>query len=821
MSITPHQKPSRSIRTGALLALSALLILSILLVAIISVSALNRAGRDAQQASSAVLRGQIETFLLDSTSATARQNDLFLEQIQQNANYIAYIASDVLSQPEVYSETVTWRAEERMFLGADGQFINSPEDVSSVYVPAFAEIDADLLQQINLTSYLDFIFQAIFENNDEIIAIYIGTTGEVTRYYPNVDLGSVLPPDFQVTQRPWYLSAITDNPARGVIWSPIYEDATGQGLLVTASAPIYDQQGEFYGVVGIDISIDEIVASVGSTQVSDNGYSFLMDESGLAIVLPEIGYQQILGRAPEPDEYAPALESPDPQITAVLERMLAQQTGFESVLISGQEYFITYAPMVNTRWSLANVAPASELLGAVSRLEQELSQSARNLAITRIIPAGILILAVAIGVGYYTTRRLIQPLQALVQAVQRIGSGDWETSLPAPQNNEIGILTQAFQDMTGRVRTNVQELEQRVAERTASLERRAIQLQTAAEVGRFAATLRDLDELLNEVTHLISNRFGYYHVGIFLLDQAGEYAVLQAANSAGGKRMLDRHHRLKVGAEGIVGFVTRQRTPRIALDVGQDAVFFDNPDLPQTRSEMALPLEAGERLLGALDVQSVEAAAFAEDDIAVLQVLADQVAVAIENAYLFQESQEALDAAQRAYGELSRQAWQEFLQAKQELGFASTSDRDLATALPEWSQAMKQASQTGQMVRADERTIAIPIVLRDEVLGVVRLVKPVQAGRWSDDEVELMDTLVSQLELALESARLYSDTQRQAERERLTAELADKIHRSLSIDALMQTLIDELGSVLGASSTFIQLGVPETGGNSQTAAPQE
>lgn len=821
MSILPSQKPRRSIRTGALLALSALLLLSIVLVAIISVTALNQAGRDAQAASSTVLRGQIEAFLLDSTNATAQQNDLLLEHIQQDVNYIAYFAADIFSQPQIYSDTVIWRADEQMFYGADGQFINSDEDKSSVYLPNTVEISPELLQQINLSAYLDSVFEAIFENNDEILAIYMGTPGEITRYYPNINLGSVLPPDFIVTQRPWYLSAINNNPGGEVVWSPIYEDATGQGLLVTASAPIYDEQGKFYGVIGIDISIDEIVTSIGSEKVSANSYSFLMDESGLAIVLPELGYEQILARQPQADEYAPEMVSTNPQITAVLERMLNQQTGFESVLLDGDEYFIAYAPMVNTRWSLANVAPASELLGSVSRLEQELSQSARNLAITRIIPAGLLILIAAIFAGYQGTKRLIQPLQSLVEAVQKIGSGDWETDLPKPENNEIGILTTAFRDMMGRVRSNVQELEHRVADRTASLERRAVQLQTAAEVGRFAATLRDLDELLSEVTNLISNRFGYYHVGIFLLDDAGQYALLRAANSPGGKNMLARQHRLKIGAEGIVGFVTEQRVPRIALDVGADAVFFDNPDLPDTRSEMALPLQAGDRLLGALDVQSIEAAAFADDDIAVLQVLADQVAVAIENAYLFQENQEALEAAQRAYGELSREAWQEFLRARKELGFTSTPNLELSNTQTDWSPAMLQASQTGQLVQADANTVAIPIALRDEVLGVVKLVKPVEAGRWSDDEIELVDTLVDQLELALESARLYSDTQRQAERERMTAEMADKIHRSLNIDALMQTLIDELGSVLGADSTFIQLGIPENTEVAQTATPQE
>ena len=165
-------------------------------------------------------------------------------------------------------------------------------------------------------------------------------------------------------------------------------------------------------------------------------------------------------------------------------------------------------------------------------------------------------------------------------------------------------MAKTFNSMTGRVRDLIGNLEQRVAERTQALERRAIQLQAAADVGGTAARLRDLDELLRQVTRLISQRFGFYHVGIFLLDERGEYAVLRASNSEGGQRMLTRGHKLKVGQVGIVGYVTGAGEARIALNVGEDIQYFNNPDLPTTQSEMALPLIVGGRILGALDIQS-------------------------------------------------------------------------------------------------------------------------------------------------------------------------------------------------------------------------
>jgi GAF domain-containing protein len=161
---------------------------------------------------------------------------------------------------------------------------------------------------------------------------------------------------------------------------------------------------------------------------------------------------------------------------------------------------------------------------------------------------------------------------------------------------------------------------------------------------------------MNQTVQLISSYFGYYHAGIFILDDVREYAVLQAANSEGGQRMLARGHKLRIGQVGIVGNVADIGVPRIALDVGDDAIFFNNPDLPLTRSEIALPLKARGQVIGVLDVQSIDEAAFSNDDVETLQVLADQVALALDNARLLKESRDALEELRNLYGQRTRQA---------------------------------------------------------------------------------------------------------------------------------------------------------------------
>jgi PAS domain S-box-containing protein len=213
--------------------------------------------------------------------------------------------------------------------------------------------------------------------------------------------------------------------------------------------------------------------------------------------------------------------------------------------------------------------------------------------------------------------------------------------------NQLAIALQQAR-LHEQVRRHAEVLERRVAERTRDLERRTAQLQVAAEVARDAATAHNLDDLLSSAVDLVRERFGFYHAGIFLLDKASEYAVLRAAAGEAGRQMLEAGHKLKAGEVGIVGYVTGSGQSRVSLDVGTDAVHFENPFLPETRSEMALPLKVGDRVIGALDVQSIHEAAFSEDDVTALQIMADQLAVAIERTQLFEQTQATLEERLRA-----------------------------------------------------------------------------------------------------------------------------------------------------------------------------
>jgi GAF domain-containing protein len=337
------------------------------------------------------------------------------------------------------------------------------------------------------------------------------------------------------------------------------------------------------------------------------------------------------------------------------------------------------------------------------------------------------------------------------------------------------------------------------------LEQRTRYLEVTAAVAQDAASMLTMEMLLSRATALIGSQFGFYHVGLFLLDPNGEWAELRAASGEGGQQMLARGHRLRVGQEGVVGHVVKSGESRVALDEGDDAEYFGSPDLPAARSELALPLRAGGEVIGALDVQSTLPEAFGEEDVAALQALADQVAVSISNARLFKQVQETLAAERRAYGESSRDAWRALLRTRSGLGFAKERGV-ISTAEGVWDPEMEQALRTGEVVsREDGRGSVIPVKVRDLVIGVIDAYKPKGAGEWTAEEVAFMEALVEQLGLALESARLYQDSQHRATRERLVSEAAARMRETLDIDTVLQMAIQNMGDALGIPEVEVRM----------------
>jgi len=355
-------------------------------------------------------------------------------------------------------------------------------------------------------------------------------------------------------------------------------------------------------------------------------------------------------------------------------------------------------------------------------------------------------------------------------------------------------------------------LEKLVQERTKEIEsarlisdRRAKQFEAISQVSRTISSVQELDSLLSQVTTVISREFGFYHVGIFLVDNAKEYAVLSAANSEGGQVMLARGHRLKIGETGLVGYATGTGKARIALDTGTDAVFFDNPDLPNTHSEITLPLLVGEEIIGALDVQSTEVNAFSQDDIRTLSTLADQVGIAIQNARQFDETRKALRESNALSRQFAQTGWQQLTKTKKLAGVLHTGAKSSLLYTNNGRGGEQGISSTG-LLRAKGRgaTLSLPIKLRGEVIGSVDIRAP-ENRQWDEDEMDVVTAIIERAALAMENARLLEESQKLAAKERTIGDISAKISASINLKNILQTAVEELGRAMPGSDVIIEL----------------
>jgi GAF domain-containing protein len=378
-----------------------------------------------------------------------------------------------------------------------------------------------------------------------------------------------------------------------------------------------------------------------------------------------------------------------------------------------------------------------------------------------------------------------------------------------------------FEGMNSSLRTQVNltvqleqeqaSLEQRVEERSADLKRRILQFEIASEIAREISGETNLERLLSSAVNLIRDRFDFYHVGIFIVDDREEFAILRAATGEAGRTMLERNHRLKIGEVGIVGYVIRRGEARIASDVSNDLVHFNNPLLPKTRSEMALPLRRGDHTIGALDVQSLNENAFAQEDIRILQIIADQMAIAFEKTLLVEELQRSVEELDSSYRATTLKSWRAHLKSSRQKIAYRYRDSRLDSNLVESDQAQEALDQGKPILKAVQQAeqgktrtvLAVPIKMRNQVLGVVDI--HFESTSVSPDLISLIENTVDRLAISLENARLLEEIQQRAERERLVSEVSSKVRAASDVDSVLRIAIQEIGKSLGVSEVMVQL----------------
>jgi GAF domain-containing protein/HAMP domain-containing protein len=395
----------------------------------------------------------------------------------------------------------------------------------------------------------------------------------------------------------------------------------------------------------------------------------------------------------------------------------------------------------------------------------------------------LLVFLLGAGFAYVMSRSISDPIQELIKTFNKIEQGDLTQRARVSATDELGVVTVQFNRMVSRLEGLQTTLEQQVVERTK-------QLAATNEVARTASSSLDPDELIRKVVDLFSEQFGYYYAAIYLLDPSEKWAELKYATGEEGKVLKQSRHRLEVPGRSMVAACIHERNARIAQIASQETQRYENPLLPYTRSEIALPLIAGDHVIGALNVQSTREADFGPQVIETMQNMGSQVAVALENARLFQEAQLMIREMRAVQQQYLLEGWNRF-----------SSDNEIMEYV------------VGDEIPEDAERMEVSINLRDQVLGEITL-----EGRsdWTPEQQSLVDAVAKQAAIALENARLVQESHQVAVRERMLAEINTKIWSAATIDGILQTVVKELGRRFDASQASIELSLDdsEEGGRS-------
>jgi GAF domain-containing protein/HAMP domain-containing protein len=588
------------------------------------------------------------------------------------------------------------------------------------------------------------------------------------------------------------------------------------------SAPIKDVNGNTAGVLRVEYHASilqyiaeqiapndpDIIISLVDTssylRLADTGSRDTLLTSMADLTELEIAAMQSEGRLPEGSS-PEIIVNPDSQTVEGIKH------------IEDQPFFDAFSPWLESETTNTGKKLESQPWIVVVSESKERDGLTIQQQTRRTVLISILISALAISLAFLASSIIAAPLVSLTKVVEKISAGDTTVRAQVNTEDEVGALSQSFNKMTDELNRSLGMLEVRVAERTTDLEisrqqseKRANELQAVGEISRLISSEQKFESLLPLVTRLVSERFNLYHTAIYLTDETGQFALLQAASSEGGRKMLNRKHMVDINDNSIIGHVARHGRARIALDVGQEAVYFNNPDLPGTRSEMALPLSTRGKILGVLDVQSDKPGAFTEEDVKTLSILADQIAIAIENARLFEQNQQTLNEYQALYRQNIKQGWAAFSREESALGYRQTLSGGSKVIQPVETNEILEAINKGDILVTqpgkdhDDSFIVIPVKLRGQIIGTLRVQSPTKNRSWTRDEVNLAEAVSDRLSLALENARLIQESQKQVIKEQTISEVTSRIGASIDLKNVLQTAVEELGRAMPGSEVLIR-----------------
>jgi GAF domain-containing protein len=397
------------------------------------------------------------------------------------------------------------------------------------------------------------------------------------------------------------------------------------------------------------------------------------------------------------------------------------------------------------------------------------------------------------------------PIDQIEQAIVSMKDGDFAYPVDTDlQTTELADLSVQFIDMRGQTERLIKDMRLRIEERT-----RDVRL--TQRISRVVLAERDLNILLNRVVNLITENFSnIYHAQIFLVDETNEFAILKASTGQAGQELLKRGHRLAVGSVSVIGQVTDQGQFLVVRDNRASDVHRPNELLADTRSELAIPMISNLRVIGVLDVQSKEPNSFSDDQVSALNTLTEQITIAIENARLYEQSQQLISNLEVEKRNRTRRAWQDYFNAQR----ASSLVSHAGMLTPDEHHSLRQAVlRNGQSIigeKTDRNTIpfAVPIRLRDQILGVIECESRV--SEFNYDKVLLAEELANRLALSLDNARLFQGSVQAVERERIVNEISAKLTSQTDVQDIIDTAIREVSEALRTPNIAVRFQLDNT-----------
>jgi signal transduction histidine kinase len=637
--------------------------------------------QNATERSAAGLASQGREALFKFTLREAEIANLWLQQ----ASSTGTVAASYMVEMKTVNGQVPWSADRLVEAPAGQLYDPSPDRRTEVWIGQDTNITTQLERDLQDSAVFDAIFPALLAESPDTLAIYYLSPTGMGRYYPIVDLVNRLEPDFSVNKQPFYALAAPDaNPQKAVVWSPPYIDFVGLGPIVTASAPVYDDD-TFRGVVCVDISLINLIDRLNGLAPTSGSYAFLIDKHENIVAASRRALGDLFGRSTENIETFTITEtlglsvanSENPQILTALGQMRQDENGVIELELNSKSMLLAYAILPLVDWKLEIVTPLAEITAQSEVVADAIREDATQTVQTTLLVISAIFLAALLASAFINRRMLVKRVETLSAGTKAIAAGDLDVRIPIASDDELDQLADSFNQMADQLGIARDRLEEHVAQRTR-------ELTALYDVTAVASASLDLETLLNQsldrVLEAVDSNIGAIH----LYDN--ESKILELAAGRNLPNTLQAHTRQDKEVYGIIEKVLIQKEPVIVADITNDPRFSGDTQsqLTSLHAYIGVPMRAKGKLIGVLSVFNPVPRKYTDEEIALLVSFGDQIGIAAENALLYQQAEEmaVIHERQRMARELHDAVTQSVYSATL---LAATGQR--AAASGDWQQA--------------------------------------------------------------------------------------------------------------------------------------